>query len=305
MKKKLAMLAGCVFWAFLASAQSRSDILLLQKKEDSLQVLASKMINAMDGNDRYQASVRLIPGLVSALRVPHSFRFPFDSLHEISIQYAPDSSFRIFTWAITVNNMDYRFYGALQMRTADGRLKLFPFFDNSQFTHDLDTITSNKAWIGALYYKILRTSYGGKTYYTLLGWHGYDFRSNQKLLDVLTFKKGKPVFGAPLFNFTHDSIPGKILNRFFLIYKRDGNASMNYDPDMQMIVFDHLTSLNGKPEEKYTLVPDGTYEGFKWEKGYWMHVSKVYHTVSAKPPLPAPLQFKKDIREKELRRKEQ
>lgn len=279
--------------------QTKTDMPLLHEKEDSLKILANKMINALDGVERQDAAMRFIPHLVEALKVPNSFSYPFDSLKEVSIVYPPDSTFRIFTWAITTNNTNFRFYGALQMKTKNGHLKLFPFFDNSEFTVNTDTITNNKAWFGALYYKILSNTHKGITYYTLFGWHGYQLRSNEKLLDVLTFKDKKPVFGAPVFNFPNDSLHEGIKNRFILTYKRDGNAGLNYDPDKNMIVYDHLISLNGHPEEKYTLVPDGTYDGFVWKNGYWVHVSKIYDAISEKPPVPSPVNFKKNILDKE------
>lgn len=298
-------LKTAVFFLFFAfpffQADAQHAVPDLSGREDSLKTLADQMVNALDGNDRYQACMQFIPHLVRALEVPHSFRYPFDSLSSVSIQYPPDSTFRIFTWGLSTNNgITYRFYGALQMRTADGKLKLFPFFDNTQFTQDLDTVTSNKAWIGALYYRIVSEPYRGKTIYTLFGWHGYNFKSDQKLLDVLSFRDGKPVFGAPLFDFSRDSVPGTTRNRFLMIYNRDGNAGLNYDPDTKLIVYDHLVSLNGKPEQKFTLVPDGTYEGFKWEGGRWVHESTIFHTVSAKPPVPEPVQFKKNILDKQL-----
>lgn len=284
----------------LANAQTAAEKVLLEKRSDSLKIFAYAMVNDFDAEERYKACMELIPHLVNTLKVPYSFNYPFDSLKEVSIVYPEDSSFRIFTWAFTPNNeMSYRFFGALQMRTKNGELKLFPFFDNSEYIHDLDTITSNKAWIGALYYNIVTTKSKGETYYTLFGWHGYNFRSNEKLLDVLTFRDGEPVFGAPVFNMSSSNAPGDVKNRFILIYKRNGNLGLNYDPDKKMIIFDHLTSLTGKPEEKYTLVPDGTYEGFKWQHGYWMHISKVFHNTSKRPPLPAPINFGKDILQKE------
>lgn len=286
--------------SLFARSQTAADLALLEKRSDSLKIFAYAMVNDLDADDRYKASMELIPHLVNALKVPHSFHYPFDSLKEVSIVYPEDSSFRIFTWAFTPNDkMSYRFFGALQMNTRDGELKLFPLFDNSEYTRDLDTITNNKAWIGALYYNIVTTKDKGKTYYTLFGWHGYNFRSNEKLLDVLTFDDGEPVFGAPIFNMSNTVTPGDTKNRLIFIYKRNGNLGLNYDPDRKIIIFDHLTSLIGKPEEKYTLVPDGTYEGFKWKHGYWMHISKVFHNVSKRPPFPAPINFGKDILEKE------
>lgn len=292
----ILLFCGSVF----AYGQSAANLALLQKRSDSLKIFAHGMVNNFDASERYKSCVEFIPHLVEALKVPYSFNYPFDSLKEVSIIYPKDSSFRIFTWAFTPNDeMSYRFYGALQMRTKNGELKLFPLFDNSEYTRDFDTITSNKAWIGALYYNIVTTKSKGITYYTLFGWHGYNFRSNEKLLDVLTFKDDEPVFGAPVFNFGNTNAPGDIKNRIILIYKRNGNLGLNYDPDKNIIIFDHLTSLVGKPEEKYTLVPDGTYEGFRWEHGYWMHISKVFHSTSKRPPFPAPVNFRKNILEKE------
>lgn len=290
----------------IVCAQTTSDLKLIKEKSDSLKLFAYSMVNDLDAGNRYQACMEFIPHLVETLKVPFSFNYQFDSLKEVSILYPPDSSFRIFTWAITPNDkMSYRFYGALQMKTHDGSLKLFPFFDNSEFTHDFDTITSNRAWIGALYYNMIATKSKGKTFYTLFGWHGYQFRSDEKLLDVLTFKDGKPVFGAPIFNLGNGSNDQEgIKNRFFLIYKRNGGLGLNYDPDRKMIIFDHLTSLTGKPQEKYTLVPDGTYEGFRWSNGHWMHVSRIFHNVSKKPPFPAPVNFGKSILDKEGLNKE-
>lgn len=305
MKLKITFSLLWILITFSVAHAQLKNISQLRAKEDSLVTFAGQMINALDGNERYDACMQFIPHLVKALEIPYSFHYPFDSLREISILYPPDSTFRIFSWGLTTNNgITYRFYGALQMNTPDGKLKLFPFFDNTQFTQDLDTITSNKAWIGALYYRILANQRSGKTIYTLFGWHGYNFKSNQKLLDVLSFQDGKPVFGAPVFDFSQDSVPGTTRNRFLLIYSRNGEVGLNYDQDEKLIVYDHLVSLNGKPEEKYNLVPDGTYEGFKWQHGRWVHLSRIFHTVSAKPPIPQPMDFKKDIMEKEIKRKE-
>lgn len=297
-KKNIILITFLFLFPALLSAQTKTDRAFIQKQEDSLRLLGDKMINALDGSDRQAAAMQFIPHLVNVLKTPYSFAYPFDSIKEISIVYPPDSTFRIFTWGVTVNNATFRFYGALQMNTPDGSLKLFPFFDNSAFINNTDTITGSKAWYGALYYNILSNTYRGRTYYTLFGWHGYHFRTNEKLLEILTFKDGRPVFGAPVFNFQDDSIRGGIKNRFFLTYKRDGNAGLNYDAEKKMIIYDHLISLNGRPEEKYTLVPDGTYDGFVWKNGYWVHVSKVYHTISEEPPIPAPVDFKKNILEK-------
>ena len=83
------------------------------------------------GADRLTADSVFTRQLVRALRVPYSFEYPFDSLFTISRMYAPDSSFRVFTWQLEVNEDLVRQHGAIQMRTTDGSLKLFPLIDKS------------------------------------------------------------------------------------------------------------------------------------------------------------------------------
>src|SRR5450432_1737517 len=61
--------------------------------------------------------------LVRALQIKNSFYYPFDSVVGISKLYAPDTSFRIFTWILSYNDYYSRQKGAIQIRTADGSLK--------------------------------------------------------------------------------------------------------------------------------------------------------------------------------------
>ncbi len=290
---------GCIFFLLVClfiTTETRAQLSeegrnKLEQVQDSLKSLTYQMINAPMSESRQNASDAFIPAFVDALKTKYSYDFSFDSLGQISIIYDKDSTFRIFTWAIAMSNIQYRFYGALQFNTKDGSLKLFPFFDNTFDMHNLDTITSPKAWIGALYYNMVKTQYKDQTYYTLMGWCGYSLNTNKKVLEILTFKNGQPIFGAPVFNFQNDSVSSDIKNRFFLEYKRDGGAGLNYDNDLNMIVFDHLISLKGQEENKASLVPDGTYEGFTWVNGYWMHIPKVFHQAVEKPPIPHPLKF--------------
>ena len=59
-------------------------------------------------------------------------------------------------------------------------------------------------------------------------------------------------------------------------YKKEASTLLNYDPDLDLIVFDHLISETSEPEKKNTYIPDGSYEGFKWEDGKWVHVDRVF-----------------------------
>ena len=80
-------------------------------------------------------------------------------------------------------------------------------------------------------------------------------------------------------------------NGYLLEYEKDAKARMAYDADMDMIIFDHLVSESNEPQKKFTLIPDGDYEGFKWQDGKWQHVEKVFtqSLQDGQAPRPQPL----------------
>ena len=51
---------------------------------------------------------------------------------------------------------------------------------------------------------------------------------------------------------------------------------VNYVSDLDMILVDHLISETDQPELASTMVPDGDNEGYKWERGKWVHIDKVF-----------------------------
>ena len=133
--------------------------------------------------------------------------------------YAPDSSFRIFTWQLQRDESYYRQEGAIQMKTKDGSLKLFPLFDVSDYTSiPTDSVRTGKNWIGAIYYKIVLKEFKGKKYYTLFGYDDNDFSSTRKWLEVLTFDAtGEPVFGGNYFTYKDDELkPPQPVSPFFI-----------------------------------------------------------------------------------------
>ncbi|HVI46664.1 MAG TPA: hypothetical protein VM802_17430 [Chitinophaga sp.] len=268
----------------------------LRKSQDTLQRLSQEVFGGKGNEGREKAVEQFIPTLVRALKTKYSFRFPFDSLKTVSIQYPQDSTFRIFTWALERETGFYRHYGAIQMNTPDGQLKLFPLFDASDFITNTDTITGNKTWYGCLYYNIIQRHYFNQEYYTLIGWDANNPRSQKKILEMLTFKNGAPVFGGPFFSFSEDSVPKPMRNRFLMEYKKESTATLNYNKELDMIVFDHLVSESNEPAKKYTYVSDMDYEGFKWKAGKWVHVDKVFHDAIPQgkgAPVPIPLDQKK------------
>jgi hypothetical protein len=259
------------------------DLLQFEKQQDSLKSFADDIINAPEPNQRFRADSFFIRMLVRSLKIPNSFYYPFDSLLTISKLYAPDSSFRIFTWQIKKDVYVFLQRGAIQMRTEDGSLKLIPLHDISMFTKKpQDSVRGANNWIGAIYYRIILKNFNGKNFYTLLGFDDFTINSNKKWMEVLTFnEQGQPVFGGPYFSFKNDSAKAskKEVDRFYIEYKKEASTTFNYDSSMNMIVYDHLISETDEPNRIESYVPDGDFEGFTWQNGQWLHVSKVFNAT--------------------------
>lgn len=253
---------------------------------------AIKIIQGINEKDRFNADSVFTKMFVRALKTKGSFYYPFDSLVTISRLYAPDSSFRILTWQMMITDNIIRQHGAIQMKTPDGSLKLFPLSDKSDITtHYIDTVANNLGWIGAVYYKILRNDFQGKSYYTLLGFDANNIRSDKKLIEVLYFEEGKPVFGGNFFSVPTGQLKAANPARYVMEFKKDAGPRLTYDKDMNMIIMEHLVSESNEPNKKWTLIGDGDYEGFKWTGGKWVYVSKIFDQVTpeGKPPMPSPV----------------
>ena len=292
--KKLILSATCGFCLLACFAQriKKSDEKFLQQKEDSLKIYARSLIQDVNAENRFKADSLFTKMFVRTLKANNSFYYPFDSLETISKLYPPDSSFRIFTWQMVISDYVVRQHGAIQMRTGDGSLKLFPLLDKSNVINDLaDTVADNKAWVGAVYYRIIQTKNSDQNYYTLLGYDENNIRSNRKIIEVLRFNNNGPEFGGRYFTFDKDSAKLPAIGRYIMEYKKSAGARLTYDENLGMIVFEHLESESNEPNKKWTLIPDGDYEGFKWANGKWVHVEKVFNQITpeGQEPVPNPI----------------
>lgn len=273
----------CLFLlGFLSAAFSQkitsADMKKLRAKEDTLMEYSLYLNTDTLPEDRMISDSIFTKTLVRALQIKNSFFYPFDSMLGISKLYAPDTSFRIFSWNITYDDYYSRQRGAIQFRTADGSLKLVPLRDVSEFTNKpLDSVRTKGNWIGAMYYNIIKTQFKGKNYYTLFGFDNNNAQSSMKWIEVLTFnEKSEPLFGGPFFTYEKDSIPKPPKYRIALEFKKGARVLVNYIEEENIILVDHLISETDQPELQWTLIPDGDQEGFKWENGKWVHIDKVF-----------------------------
>jgi len=275
-----------------AQKLTASDTRILKQKEDSLKFLAKSLIVDSLTAGRMRNDSLFVRTLVRGLQVKNSFYYPFDSVQGISKLYSPDSAFRIFSWSLSYDDFYSRQRAAIQFKTPDGSLRLVPLTDYSEFTAaPTDSIRTKDNWIGAVYYNIIKTQHNGKNYYTLFGFDDNSVRSSKKWIDVLSFdNRNMPVFGGN-FSFEKDTARRAPQNRFYIEYKKEASALVNYDPEMNMILVDHLISESEENDKPYTFVPDGDYEGFEWKNGKWVHVNKVFDQKleDGQAPMPDPI----------------
>jgi hypothetical protein len=234
--------------------------------QDSLVSLGKTFINNENDLERKNANYQFIKTLVSALKTPNSFLFPFDSVKSISIINSPDNRFRILSWHVVNQDGSYRFYGTIQLNTG-GPLKMFPLQDYSPLLKNPeDSVTDNRKWYGAQYYKIVPV-YAQKPYYVLIGWKGNTIKSTKKVIDVLSFNNDMPVFGMPVFDGN-----GKGRKRVVFEYTRQASMLLRYIPEQNLIVFDHLVPPDPKMKDQpETFGPDLSYDGYKLKNGRWVY----------------------------------
>ncbi len=268
-----------LFASFLLLATCLLNAQTLSDKEKQLVPLAHDILNDTTEKGRVAAVVKFIPALVEALKIPDSYNYSFNELRNyISILNAPYNAFRIFTWQLTRDNGSYRYYGAIQKNNSE-KLELFPLLDFSDSLENKEGVVitdlklNNNEWYGALYYNIVQKTVKKQQYYFLFGYDGTDLWSNKKVMEVLWFENGKPVFGAPLIQVADKS---KLLKRFIIQYRKDAAVTFNYNELEKMILLDHLIA----PEERlsdlqFSFIPDGSYSGFRWKKSKWQYVEKI------------------------------
>jgi hypothetical protein len=257
---------------FAADAQraiTYDDNQKLLKFQDSLVSMGFDIVNKELEPERYSANYSFIKTLVNALKIPNSFNFAFDSLKTISIQPSPDGNFRILSWHVLNGDGSYRYYGTIQMKTPDGKLQMFPLTDYTSFIKSpADTVTTNEKWYGAQYYKIIPVTRNVRTpYYVLLGWKGNTPKSTKKVIEVLSFRDGKAWFGMPVFDGDKER-PNK--QRIIFEYSKQVSMMLNYLPENNSIVFDHLSPPDDKLKGKFEVYgPDMSYDGFRLTNGRW------------------------------------
>ena len=265
------LLMLCALWGLWGAgpAYAQQGTPEIHALEDSLAGLGYIMYNEPGEPERLEANFTFVKTLVSALKAPHSFAYPFDSLSMVSILDAPDSSFRIFSWHLPLNDGSYLYYGTIQMNTPDGSLELYPLLDKTYGIENPEkTVSTPDNWYGAQYYRMVRLGDA----YALLGWKGHTPYITQKVVEVLRFTGDGVQLGAPVFD---DGEGGRQVRAIYR-YSRNASMYLDYDATENRIVFDHLSPADPQQEGHYEQYgPDLTYDAWQLENGRLVLVPEV------------------------------
>ena len=133
-------------------------------------------------------------------------------------------------------------------------------------------------WYGAIYSSLVEIQIGKQLYYTLLGFKSNDGLVKTRVIDILSFKNDKSIFGAPYF--LHDK--ATYLRRIFQ-YSSEANMLLRYDIAQQRIVFDHLSPSNSMFSGEYRFYgPDFSYDAYETTKDGWHFVEDIDYKQDTK-----------------------
>ncbi len=237
------------------------------KAESELRLLFDQLYSdSLSEPDPVLSRIREI--LPEALEKEGGMEFPWNKLDKIGVISSEDGMIRIFTWHVSDDPNNYRYFGYIQVAAKKGKVKVFELVDNQKAQRSVQKLNQSPGdWYGKLYYQIITTKFKRKTYYTLLGKDFNTSRSTIKTIEAVSLQRNKPQFLKELFFNGRDRI-----DRLVLEYSSQVAISVRYDPGIQMITIDHLVPLHSIYEGNYEFYgPDGSFDGMEFEAGSWIY----------------------------------
>jgi hypothetical protein len=294
-------LTGVILTLIICQSASSQNGFDFRFWRDSLQRLRDEVMYAPNETDCMSLNEEFMSLLEEVLQQKNSFQYKWDSVRNFSVVASPDGEFKLFTWYIVKNDYNCENFGFIQKKNSN-RMKnvLFPLYDKRKaIDYPQSYIGDINRWYGAVYYKIIPLQFNKeKTYYTLLGWNGNDRFTNQKIIEVLSFKDNMeqtPVFGAYIFRKYSQSRVARVI----IEYAKEASLSLKWERQSytyntgkkdkktrkpiyetvaaDMIIFDQLF-----PAEEATaaipafLLPESSMsQGFIISDGKWLYIPKV------------------------------
>lgn len=210
--------------------------------------------------------------LDSILYAPDGTKLSFHQVKSLSVAQDPSKKVKTITWMMIKNNgAQYHYFGYLITQLDPKKpASITRLSQNKDLNReDLEFLKGDSStWMGCIYYSILTERYKKKEYFILLGWAPQSQFTTRKIVEPITITPHKINIGAPVIK-----AGGKAKTRLVFEFNAQVSVSLRYNEDKKMIVMDHLSSSDPRPESKgmFQLYgPDLSYDGLKFEKGLWI-----------------------------------
>jgi hypothetical protein len=257
-----------ILLVFLCSFTSGQDAgyLELVKAEKQLQHLFGELYSdSLSDRKALLDEIREI--MSSALSMEGSMDFPWNGLNRIGVVTSDDEQVRFFTWHISEDPDHYRYFGYIQVARRRGNVDLYELEDRLKKATAQHIEQTVENWHGKLYYRIITNTYRRDTYYTLLGMDFNDSKSNIKTVEVMEIRRNRPRFLEEMFYTGQEKV-----DRMVFEYSTQVSISVRYDPQLKMIIFDHLVPFHPIYQGDYKFYgPDGSFDGLEFETGIWIY----------------------------------
>jgi hypothetical protein len=261
MRKAFLSMLGLLFLSSVGFTQSNMDSLVFW----SSHFLDKKLSDDKKTNDNEKFTETLAEELTDKISIDQTYA----DLKSVSVQTAPDNSFRIFTW-FTLHKNGYQAHGLVQTTSKKFKSPIVtPLNDQGEEIKSVEFKTLNaKNWFGALYYNMIPFKIKGKKYWILLGFNPGNGLSHKKVIDIVQImNNGQPRFGMPVFEKEK-----KMASRIVLEYDARAKITLQYNEALKMIVFDHLVPQRPELADQHQFyVPDLSYDAFELVKTSWAY----------------------------------
>ncbi|MBK9636698.1 MAG: hypothetical protein IPO63_02365 [Bacteroidetes bacterium] len=210
--------------------------------------------------------------LDSILFSPTGSSLSFYQVKSLSVAQDPSKKVKAITWMVSKKNgSEFQYFGYLITQLdPKNPSTITRLHQNKDLVRDeLEFLKGDSStWMGCIYYSVMAERYNKKDYFLLLGWAPQSMFTTRKMAEAISITPTKINLGIPVIK-----AGGKAKTRLILEYNAQVSTSLKYNESKKMIVMDHLSSSDPRPESKgmFQLYgPDLSYDGLKFEKGLWI-----------------------------------
>lgn len=253
-----------------------------QTAREQLAFYSDVLMNASKTEHRQRAFDQVNQVVDDVLAEDQSLEDDFQDVPWLSVVSDSQSTFRIVTWQLSIDDSVFRYGGRIQFH--DGQILAL---NESGRHRDLEnSVLSKDTWYGARYYKIEPFQDEDGIAYVLLGFNAHSKWNRRRVAEVLSFDENRmPVFGKPVFVKAGEDPQRHGRHRLLLTYSRDARVIMDYDAKLDMIVHDHLIPIGERyPGQGPSFVSDASFEGYKrMPGGLWEYRERLFDQIQDTP----------------------